>query len=158
VTGEVKFAGVNPVVAAMGEFCVAVIACVAGDIAATAGSNTVMLITEVAVRAGVEESVAVMVKTVLANVTVGVPVITPVVESSDKPLGRDGAIVYVSVPVNPVGVNGDVASIATSFVALRFCGLGDSEAEGAAATVTRPRTADPTEFTFAELVAITSTK
>jgi hypothetical protein len=120
VTVPVKFAGVNPVVLAIGVFCVAVSVGVPPDIAAAAGSNTVIFIVEVAVRAGVEESVAVMVKTVLANVTVGVPVITPVVESSNKPLGRAGAIVYVSVPVNPDGVNVDVAEIAKSFVAFKF--------------------------------------
>jgi len=120
VTVPVKFAGVNPVVLAIGVFCVAVIVGVPPDIAAAAESNTVIFIVEVAVRAGVEESVAVMVKTVLANVTVGVPVITPVVASSNKPLGRAGAIVYVSVPVNPVGVNVDVAEIAKSFVAFKF--------------------------------------
>jgi hypothetical protein len=93
VTVLAKFAGVNPVVLSIGVFCVAVSVGVPPDIAAAAGSNTVIFIVEVAVRAGVEESVAVIVKTVLANVTVGVPVITPVVAEIDKPFGRAGVIV-----------------------------------------------------------------
>ena len=93
VTVPVKFVLVNPVVFAIGVFCVAVIVCVPGVIAGAAGSNTVIFIVEVAVRAGVEESVAVIVKTVLANVPVGVPVITPVAESIDNPLGSADEIV-----------------------------------------------------------------
>jgi hypothetical protein len=154
--------GVNPVVGVISVFCVAVSVGVPPDIAGAAGSNTVMLITEVAVRAGLEESVAVTVNTVLANVVAGVPVILPVVPENVSPVGSIAPpapeIVYAIVPVNPVGVNSEVSVIALSFVAIRSCVVGESEAASAAATVTRPLTAEPTEFTFAKLVAITSTK
>jgi hypothetical protein len=93
VTVPVKFAGLNAAVFAIGVFCVAVSVGVPPDIAAAAVSNTVIFIVEVAVRAGVEESVAVIVKTVLANVPVGVPVITPVAAAINKPFGRAGVIV-----------------------------------------------------------------
>jgi hypothetical protein len=43
----------------------------------------------VAVRAGVEASVAVTVKTVVARVVLGVPEITPVVGSKLNPVGSD---------------------------------------------------------------------
>jgi hypothetical protein len=82
--------GVNPVVGVIGVFWVAEIVCVPGVIAAAAGSETVTLIVEVAVTA---PAVAVIVKTVVANVTVGVPVITPVVEFMDNPLGSGAEIV-----------------------------------------------------------------
>jgi hypothetical protein len=49
-----------------------------------------MLIIDVAETA---PAVAVIVKTALANVTVGVPVITPVVGSIDNPLGSGAEIV-----------------------------------------------------------------
>jgi hypothetical protein len=154
--------GVNPVVGVISVFCVAVSVGVPPDIAGAAGSNTVMLITEVAVRAGLEESVAVTVNTVLANVVAGVPVILPVVPENVSPVGSIAPpapeIVYAIVPVNPVGVNSEVSVIALPFVAFRFCVVGESEAAAAAETTTGPTTVDPALFTFAEFVAITSTK
>jgi hypothetical protein len=64
----------------------------------------------------------------------------------------------VIVPVNPVGLNTDVEEIGLSFVALKFCVAGEIEAAAAAETTTGPTTVDPALFTFAEFVAITSTK
>jgi hypothetical protein len=110
-------------VAVIGELCVAVIVGVCVVIAGAATSATVMLTTDVAVRAGVEESVAVMVKTVLAKVTAGVPEILPVALNV-SPVGSDAppapTIVYVTVPVNPVSTNAEVSVMGLSFVALKF--------------------------------------
>jgi hypothetical protein len=63
----------------------------------------------------------------------------------------------VIVPVNPVGVNVDVAETVKSFVAFKFWVVGESDAATAALTVTGPTTVDPALLTLAELVAITST-
>jgi hypothetical protein len=64
--------------------------CVPGVITAAAGSEMVTLTIDVAVT---NPAVAVMVKTVLAKVVVGVPDITPVPESIESPLGSVPAIV-----------------------------------------------------------------
>jgi hypothetical protein len=90
VTAPVKLVGVNLVVLVIGEFCVPDTVCVPGEITAAAGSETVILTIDVAVT---DPAVAVIVNAVVVNVVVGVPVITPVAESIESPLGSVPAIV-----------------------------------------------------------------
>ena len=65
--------------------------------------------------------VAVMVYVVKSDITVGVPLISPVVESRERPVGRDGDIDQVKIAPPPtVGV---VALIGESLVSTNEFGL-----------------------------------
>jgi hypothetical protein len=123
VTAPTKPVGVNAVVAVKGTVLVPVRACVVGDNSPTA-AVTVKLTVAVAVPA--VAPVPVTLKLVDANVTVGVPEITPVEVFSVRPAGNPGLIEYVTAPTGPEAVSADVGVIARPWTAVTVCVAGDS--------------------------------
>jgi hypothetical protein len=87
------------------------------DCAVTSG-GTVTVNVNVLLDVSLAASVTVTLKTVVASATVGVPLIRPVVELIDTPLGSAGEIANAYGVVPPLAVTGVTAVIAVFLIAL----------------------------------------
>jgi hypothetical protein len=105
---------VSAVVGVIALFCWPLTVWVNGDNSPTAGVTVKFT---VAVALPAVAPVPVTVKLVDANVTVGVPEITPVAVLRDKPAGKPGDTLYVTVPTGPDAVSTDVGVIARPCIA-----------------------------------------
>jgi hypothetical protein len=96
-----------------------------------------MLRLTVLVALPLEAPVPVRVWGVVVCATVGVPLMTPVLASSDRPAGKAGLMLKVTAPLKSLGVGAPVAVIADPTVPLTVCVDGVSAEPATPDRVTR---------------------